>query len=900
MAVKLSSVLIFLVLSLFFAPEISAAWTKYPGNPIIPAGNNACDNLASSSPSVIYDSGYKMWYQGLNNSGWSICYATSPDSITWTKHQTPLITTTSYGESDIQEVNEPSVIKTADNTYHIWFKDMKTGKFRIRYATSQNGLDWFVYPQPVLTGDESTWDKDGPTNPYVLFEGNTYHLWYLSGGSGKWKIGYAFSINGIDWQKSINNPLTLTTPGFVGGMSVQKINNQYSMWYHVGAGSNIAIYRAFADAVDQQTWSCGASCEVLSRTQNSFDSQHIVGPDVIKIDNNLMMFYGGNNGNKWQIGLATEQQMQSSKKPIVIIPGFFTSWNKNAILYNQDVPYSFWKLIPYIKEYEGLKQTLNNLGYEENKDWYIFPYDWRKSTENIVSDLSDFISHSNASNKELSLVGHSFGGLISRIYAQKNQSQPINKILTVGTPHQGTAFVYKPLEGGELDMQNSMVWLGEKLIIQLNKNGWQTDKDIINDKLPSLKDLFPTFNFLTDEYNKIINISDMHLSNNLLNQNNNSVPLIFSYLHTFNGNSINTLYGYTISRRKPVDVLLDLYPDGRPVSSSTQNGDGIILSDSSALGNNRYPLTLNHGELIYKKEAIKSILDSLSIGYEDHQIIEGQGTTVTPSLFFAMFSPAEMSVTYNNVTYQEADGLIFIDNAQPGNYRLNVRGIEKGKYKILVGKNTYDDSLWFTLEKEIVNNPPTSQIDTYYLSFDGSSQPLLSVANAYEDIIYNLNNLYDTYKIKQIFYAIQSIKQAQTFNQPSQLKKTKSLLLLAHSYLLTAKNILPGDNDKNKLLLSLEKIENLYRSVLFSLNSTINPLNLQKQLLNYNNSYSGQISRLQSLKNNTDISPKNSLILKVDEHLQKAQQYFNQKDYAATEIILKTTDALLQDIKHIK
>ena len=60
------------------------------------------------------------------------------------------------------------------------------------------------------------------------------------------------------------------------------------------------------------------------------------------------------------------------KTPIIIIPGFLASWNKDAIIHNIEKSQSEWKLNPIVNEYQGIISTLKNLGYEENKNLFIF------------------------------------------------------------------------------------------------------------------------------------------------------------------------------------------------------------------------------------------------------------------------------------------------------------------------------------------------------------------------------------------------------------------------------------------------------------------------------------------------------------------------------------------------
>ena len=67
------------------------------------------------------------------------------------------------------------------------------------------------------------------------------------------------------------------------------------------------------------------------------------------------------------------------------------SWNREAILHNKTVDYSDWKLQNFVKEYDGLINTLINIGYQRNISLFIFPYDWRQSIEKTTNDLNSYL-----------------------------------------------------------------------------------------------------------------------------------------------------------------------------------------------------------------------------------------------------------------------------------------------------------------------------------------------------------------------------------------------------------------------------------------------------------------------------------------------------------------------------
>jgi hypothetical protein len=135
------------------------------------------------------------------------------------------------------------------NTYHMWFDGWSasvTGK--IGYATSLDGISWTLYEgNPIFEPEPGKWDSRRVEDPHIIFDGNLYHMWYTGGATTSywhWRIGYATSLDGITWEKNVNNPILTPTAGiwdsqWVGYCNVlwDSLNSQYKMWYGGGPGS---------------------------------------------------------------------------------------------------------------------------------------------------------------------------------------------------------------------------------------------------------------------------------------------------------------------------------------------------------------------------------------------------------------------------------------------------------------------------------------------------------------------------------------------------------------------------------------------------------------------------------------------------------------------------------------
>jgi predicted GH43/DUF377 family glycosyl hydrolase len=128
-----------------------------------------------------------------------------------------------------------------------------------RLAFSQTSWQRYI-GNPVLS-PKAEWEAGGNINNTVVKVGNEYKHWFTGIGS-RFRIGMATSTDGIAWQKSNANPvLEVGAPG-------------------------------------------------------EFDSEHAYNPMVVYYDGLYWMWYAGNNGTSWQIGLATSTDgLQWKKHP---------------------------------------------------------------------------------------------------------------------------------------------------------------------------------------------------------------------------------------------------------------------------------------------------------------------------------------------------------------------------------------------------------------------------------------------------------------------------------------------------------------------------------------------------------------------------------------------------------
>jgi predicted GH43/DUF377 family glycosyl hydrolase len=205
-------------------------WTKHPGNPVLLPGPSGWDGDTVGQAWVIRigPADYRMWYTGCNISfECQIGYATSTDGIDWTKDAgNPVLSKGTGDDWDATGLSAPVVIYDADEgLYKMWYfgSNVLNQEKGIGYATSADGISWSKYNDPATSvnpylnsdpvvhrGPAGSWDSVWVASPAVIKEDSIYRMWYHGEDSNdNSRIGFAYSTDGIDWQKYEGNPLLL-------------------------------------------------------------------------------------------------------------------------------------------------------------------------------------------------------------------------------------------------------------------------------------------------------------------------------------------------------------------------------------------------------------------------------------------------------------------------------------------------------------------------------------------------------------------------------------------------------------------------------------------------------------------------------------------------------------------
>lgn len=178
--------------------EDSQSFVRLFRGPVIDRTRNAPHFVAT--PEVQYDDGiYKAWFTSCvrwtqENNGqkhhYNLEYATSADGIEWNRNGNIAIDFASEHE---YALGVPRVKKDGD-IYKMWFCSRATADiptYRIRYATSRDGLNWERQNNSGIDVSETGWDSGMVCYPFIFDYAGARYMLYNGNDYGKTGFGIA-------------------------------------------------------------------------------------------------------------------------------------------------------------------------------------------------------------------------------------------------------------------------------------------------------------------------------------------------------------------------------------------------------------------------------------------------------------------------------------------------------------------------------------------------------------------------------------------------------------------------------------------------------------------------------------------------------------------------------------
>lgn len=711
----LLQIIVLSILTLFFAVSVNASTLSFEKD----GRNPLTHSFFALQTTGFYDQGkYNLWYTSSNGVNLKLGFATSVDGVQWSSGSIiPL--------SDPGDNHDPSYFHDTTGSFLYYISEPAEGSGSNIQIHRTKLLDQsYGEVEPIML-PRQPWNAQKLSCPYVYFENDVYSMFYCGTSGSGWQLGMATSSDGVNFTPCTNNPVV--TGSNLGNTQLFVDNDGVKhLIFHSDSG------------VEQVETSDSVSCltqwsnrrTVIGRN-TAYDQNQIIAPTVMSTDTGRVLFYTARGpGTNFEWRLARANELINTKHAIVLVPGYFSSWNKEGLLHNSSDG-SSWYIPSFVKEYNGFLRTLHDLGYGDGKELFVFAYDWRKPIQQSTDDLENFLQQniwSHEPHRKVDLVGHSFGGLLSRVYGQKFPSNQIGKIVTVGAPHRGVIQTYSPLEAGEVLRENSLFWLGTKLMIHLNRLDYRTDRDLVRSLIPSLFDLFPTYDFLRTSRGELKPVASLSIQNTVLQSFNSDISSILDKLTVIYGdkNPKSSPYLYQVSDKRGINKVLGIYTDGEPIKTGYTSGDYLVPVQSAWLGSQELSLPLDHTELIYSPSGIAAILDSLQIEHATSDITEGSVTTISPSILVLAQSPVQMSITNQNETYSEEDGILVVPNAPQGGYTLSITKQSPGPYRITVAQISRKNDTWEQFEG-VIDQADVGETDVYSIEFNSTkSTPQIS------------------------------------------------------------------------------------------------------------------------------------------------------------------------------
>lgn len=277
---------------------VNQNWIDYQNNPLLISSHSYYDEFGVAQSQIIYENGvYKMYYVGVAAAASKyVLYAESNDGLVWNKpFAHPILYPGNYGTWDSWAVHPGAVFKDDDGSYKMYYCGFadQYSQWHIGFASSIDGINWTKHPQPILYGT-SGWEYQIATTSIIKKDG-IYYLYYTGRNLPNYKIGVATSTDGINFTKYSGNPILSNQENWelngVLNASVIEQNTQLKMVYGNSNGSGFGL----ATSSDGLNWTKANNNPFFTNqnTANNWAVIKIAYPYWLKLPNESRIYYSG-------------------------------------------------------------------------------------------------------------------------------------------------------------------------------------------------------------------------------------------------------------------------------------------------------------------------------------------------------------------------------------------------------------------------------------------------------------------------------------------------------------------------------------------------------------------------------------------------------------------------------
>jgi len=341
----------------------------------------------------------------------------------------PVLDVGSNGTWDDTWVNSPSVVFDGSMYhmwYAAWNGNAPPDNVRIGHATAihpDSAWTKDIQHNPVLVfGTSTCWDYDRVDAPAVVFDGTIFHMFYSGGYMLTWRIGYAWSLDGSNWFK-YNNPSTsiplfsISDPVLFWG--------PYGTWDDSNVSHCSVLLDTLADSL--RMWYTGGDAAPSSGTAQvgyataPFSTHHVPG-------NYPTIQAAINSASAGDIVLVADgtylENINFKGKAITVASHYYfdgdTSHISNTIIDGSDPSHPDSGSVVYFVSGEDTNSVLSGFTITGGTGTIDSPNNWRNGGGIYATDSSPHLKNNIIESNIITYNNDSYGGGIYVLYLNNN------------------------------------------------------------------------------------------------------------------------------------------------------------------------------------------------------------------------------------------------------------------------------------------------------------------------------------------------------------------------------------------------------------------------------------------------------------------------------------------------